>query len=270
MAQQKSPTDMRPDFERKPLPGKKDPVFLRTKQETDLTSDEVSNHPTVTGSVVPAVTSAEDATKALRKPKTVDGVVYYPFYHFPYIVAFRGFARLKLYQTGLTGIMAVGMTTAHLMGMNVSQAAVASAVVVNAVAMLALLGMGQLFQRWIGRMYLDETGQHVLISHLTFFGRRRDVVMRTADVMPLEEVATDAYVKFRRFDRPNETFYYSLVVGGVLDEEAFKYALGTVPVTDLGAASAGVLAPIRPPPTPGSLLVGVIKKNFSRKPHLPR
>ena len=104
---------------------------------------------------------------------------------------------------------------------------------VNAFAVAALLAFSRLFSRWIGRMYLDVTKKYVLMSHLDFWGNRKDEVLRIEDLVPLDiagENVSDVYVKFQRLDYPKDFFYGNLSAGGVLEPEVFKEVFGILPV----------------------------------------
>lgn len=66
------------------------------------------------------------STKHLRNPKTVDGVVFLPFYHFPFIVGVRAFVKLKLYQTIFTFLLVPGIITLKAVGVPLSENAIQS------------------------------------------------------------------------------------------------------------------------------------------------
>lgn len=84
-------------------------------------------------------------------------------------------------------------------------------------------------------MYIDETRKYVLVSHLDFWGNRRDEVLRIEDVVPLDnsgENVMDVYVRFDRLDYPKEYFYGNLSAGGILEPQVFKDVFGVLPLLD--------------------------------------
>ncbi|XP_063853665.1 transmembrane protein 186-like [Scylla paramamosain] len=83
---------------------------------------------------------------------------------------------------------------------------------------LGMLGiMGEAFRRVIGILYLSDDEQLVKISHLSFFGRRIDVVLPIQDIVPLSDSG----------ERVSDAFFVlSLRFGGVVDASGFEKVFG--------------------------------------------
>ena len=43
--------------------------------------------------------------------------------------------------------------------------------------------MGEFFRKFVGIIYLSEDGGQVILSHNTFWGTRRDLLVDTADIV---------------------------------------------------------------------------------------
>jgi hypothetical protein len=113
-------------------------------------------------------------------------------YRFPYIVHARLICRLKLYQTAFV----VTLTGASL----VTQANIVLPLVVCSISLGMLAIMGEYFRRLIGIIYVDPVNDKVKISHLDFWGNRKDLILSVNDVIPIIDAGenpADFYVKLR-------------------------------------------------------------------------
>ncbi|GIX85697.1 transmembrane protein 186 [Caerostris extrusa] len=92
--------------------------------------------------------------------------------------------------------------------------------------------MTSYFRRLIGIISISKDGKSVKISHLTFWGRKRDVIVPLEDIVPLTESGcspNDAYVKLVRFSS-KETLYMTLRFGNILDKTKFEFVFGSLDV----------------------------------------
>lgn len=152
-------------------------------------------------------------------------------YKFPYIALTRGFCRLKIYQTGLTclAVPFVGYCT-HV-GTLTSQALI-STLTISGLAFLMLCVMGEIFRKIVGHIYINSERDLVKISHLTFWGGRRDIVIPTEDLVPLTDTTEnprDIYIRLFRYSKPKHSLYMCLRFGGIIDIERFSYVFGEFP-----------------------------------------
>ncbi|XP_028826654.1 transmembrane protein 186 [Denticeps clupeoides] len=149
-------------------------------------------------------------------------------YAFPAIRLLRGLSRLKLLQTGLTGVLLPPVYYLHLAG----QAPPSLAAYSTGVALLAaatLYPVSHCVRRVVGMMYLDRDGTTLRVSHLTFWGRRKDVYVPVSDVMTLGDAGDapgELILRLRRYSRPG-AMYFSPRLGRVLDPEAFRRVFGS-------------------------------------------
>ena len=98
-----------------------------------------------------------------------------------------------------------------------------------------LYGFGQIFRRLIGSIYISEDGEHVRISHLTFFGNRQESYFKKDSILPLKDSngdVSDIFLRVSFFDETSgsvvkESLYLSLRSGGILDKEKFENIFGS-------------------------------------------
>ncbi|XP_055344080.1 transmembrane protein 186-like [Paramacrobiotus metropolitanus] len=167
--------------------------------------------------------------------------LFTPFYHFPFIVHVRALQRMKLYQTVGATLLTGGVIAAAIAGLELSPIAVPIMMMGNVMAFAFLLITTIAFQRWIGRMYINEAKDKVLISHLTFWGQRNNVVFPISDITPLGHLAPGRfYTHVPRLSDPKD--YYTLCTrfGGILDGEAFNRVFGADTMTYFTEAAAAL------------------------------
>ncbi|NXD16611.1 TM186 protein, partial [Nothocercus nigrocapillus] len=148
-------------------------------------------------------------------------------YRFPGIRYCRALSRMKLLQTALTAAALPPVCYLHAQG-QVSAAALLYAGGVAAFAGAMLYGMSYYFRRIIGFIYLSESGSTVKVAHLTFWGRRRDVVCPVGTVMMLGDVGDgkqELLLQFRRYDSA-DVLYFTLKYGQIVDRERFARIFG--------------------------------------------
>ncbi|XP_053326933.1 transmembrane protein 186 [Spea bombifrons] len=90
-------------------------------------------------------------------------------------------------------------------------------------ASLMLYFLSYYLQRIIGMIYLSGTGTMIKVAHLTFWGKRRDVVIPVADVKSLEETGdnkNEILLEFKRYSN-QDLFYFTIRYGHILDREKF-------------------------------------------------
>ncbi|NXA56339.1 TM186 protein, partial [Nothocercus julius] len=148
-------------------------------------------------------------------------------YRFPGIRYCRALSRMKLLQTAITAAALPPVCYLHAQG-QVAAAALLYAGGVAAFAGAMLYGMSHYFRRIIGFIYLSESGRTVKVAHLTFWGRRRDVVCPVETVMMLGDVGDgkqELLLQFRRYDSA-DVLYFTLKYGQIVDRERFAQIFG--------------------------------------------
>jgi len=95
-------------------------------------------------------------------------------------------------------------------------------------ATLMLGAMGEITRKIVGMVYISPTKEEIIISHLTFFGGRKDVLLNTSEVMPFEESnenASSLFWKIKLYDTTQE-FYICSRFGGVQCKDSFITIFG--------------------------------------------
>ena len=162
-----------------------------------------------------------------QKQKVDDNFI--EFFKFPYIVILRTISRFKIYQTGFT-ITSVPIMTVLCSMDYVSQDMVIYFSTLSVLAIAMLIIMTRVLQRAVGILSVSRDMKQLKVSHLTFWGRRRNVVFETEDVIPISETSDSSKSVLRKlgfYGKP-EYFYYSLHFGGVTDKELFEEILGNI------------------------------------------
>lgn len=147
-----------------------------------------------------------------------------PVYKLPYIVHARFLCKLKLYQT----VVVLGLTGASV----ATQVELFTPLAICSLALGMLGVMGEFFRKLVGIMYVNPKTDEVTISHLNFWGNRKDVTCRIVDIIPPTDIGenlSDAYVKLTFVDKANYHLYLSVKFGQVLDQEQFCRVIGSLP-----------------------------------------
>ena len=151
------------------------------------------------------------------------------FYKFPYIVHMNVVSRLKLYQTGLVVAVLPLTFIANSMGY-IPVEAVHFVTGIAGFATVMLYVMSHFFRRIIGFMYLNKAMDTVKVSHLTFWGRRRDIFLPVDSIVPLADFETnprDSFVLLKQYDS-KEVLYFNISLGGIKDKAKFEHVFGKI------------------------------------------
>lgn len=149
-------------------------------------------------------------------------------YKFPFIRLARAVCRVKIYQTLLSSLAVPGTGYLAYVGY-VNTNVFATAVIVNGFACVMLYVMGGIFQRIVGHIYYNTGSDLVKVSHLTFWGGRKDIEIPTTDIVPLSDTGdnpTDIYVHLLRYSQSNFSLYLCLRFGGIVDYQTFYHVFG--------------------------------------------
>ncbi len=85
-------------------------------------------------------------------------------------------------------------------------------------------------RRVVGMMYLDSTQTVLKVSHLTFWGHRRDIYVPVSDVKTLGDSGDtkgEPILRLKRYSCP-DTMYFSTRLGRVVDRNAFEKVFGSL------------------------------------------
>ncbi|XP_029431978.1 transmembrane protein 186 [Rhinatrema bivittatum] len=150
-------------------------------------------------------------------------------YRFPGIQFCRGFSRLKLLQTSITVLLLPPVYYFYWTG----QASLESLLYSTGIALFAggmLYSISFYLRRIIGMIYLNEVGSTIKVSHLTFWGRRKDIFIPIENVMTLAETGDhkgEILLQLKRYDNPM-VLYFTIKFGKVVDKEKFLHVFGRV------------------------------------------
>ncbi|KAL8569519.1 hypothetical protein ACOMHN_002066 [Nucella lapillus] len=148
-------------------------------------------------------------------------------YTFRYIVHTRVLSRLKVYQTLLTlGAMPPAVFL-HNTGA-LSTLDLVTSFGIASVATVMLYVMSDMFRHVVGMISVNKEENVVRISHLTFWGRRRDETFDVSSVVPLSDMsvkADDVYQVIRFYDKPVK-FYWFLSHAKNADSQAIERIFG--------------------------------------------
>lgn len=78
-------------------------------------------------------------------------------------------------------------------------------------------------------MYLDSEQTTLKVSHLTFWGHRRDMYLPVSDVMTLGDAGDtkgEPILRFKRYSS-SDTMFFSTRLGRVVDKHAFEKVFGS-------------------------------------------
>jgi hypothetical protein len=128
-------------------------------------------------------------------------------YTFPRITYASNLSKLKIFQTvAVTGLVPY-VYAGYIMG-SVSYVFMLSSLTIMITSTISLYLIGDIISKMVCIMkYNDDTGD-VNISHINFWGRRRDVTIPVSTFVPIsdsKENLTDAYIKLDTYDK-SESF----------------------------------------------------------------
>ncbi|GAB1608496.1 transmembrane protein 186-like [Argonauta hians] len=150
-------------------------------------------------------------------------------YRFPYIVHMHLLSRFKIYQTALS-LVAVPICYILLIGGQLSLAHCHYAVGYCTIACIMLYAFSFFLRRLIGIIAYDSKEELLKVSHLTFWGGRRDIFLHAKSVIPISDMSdnpNDIYVRFRRYDTEEELLLV-LKYGGIKNLEKLKLVIGEI------------------------------------------
>ncbi|XP_041362920.1 uncharacterized protein LOC121378701 [Gigantopelta aegis] len=152
---------------------------------------------------------------------------YEPCYIFKYIVHTRVLSRLKIYQTMAT-VMALPPTAVlHSLG-KLSTVDMYAMFGISSVACVMLYVMSWYFRRIVGMISICKENKMVRLSHLTFWGKRKDLYISPEDIIPLldmSESSKKVYVLVKTYSS-DETFILFLRFHRIFDRDQLEGIFG--------------------------------------------
>ena len=122
------------------------------------------------------------------------------FYRLPQIILIRLFSRLKIFQTGITVALVPWTYYLKHQGL-VEPSTFVYTISLSAFATFMLFTISQVSQRFIGLGAYDWSTDTVRLSHMTFWGHRKDLFVPLQDLIPPSDVGentSDVFFKVKR------------------------------------------------------------------------
>ncbi|CAN2390357.1 Transmembrane protein 186, partial [Pristimantis euphronides] len=159
--------------------------------------------------------------------KTDDSTKFHLIYKFPAIAFCRAVSRLKLLQTTITAFILPPVFYYYLQG-QVTEGAVVYCTGIALFAGAMLYALTYYLRRIIGMLYVDDKMTTVKVSHLTFWGNRKNIFVPVEDIKRLSETGDGKREVLRQFARYSraDILYFTTRFGYVLDKEKFKVIFG--------------------------------------------
>ncbi|ROL55437.1 Transmembrane protein 186 [Anabarilius grahami] len=154
---------------------------------------------------------------------------YNLIYAFPAIKGLRALSRLKLMQTGITVVLLPSVYYLYLQG-QASGMLMSYTTGIAVFAGIMLYSISHYVRRVVGMMYLDSSQTVLKVSHLSFWGHRRDVYMAVSDVMTLGDSGDtkgEPILRLKRYSS-SDRMYFSTRLGRVVDKNAFEKVFGSL------------------------------------------
>ncbi|KAJ8284036.1 hypothetical protein COCON_G00028860 [Conger conger] len=148
-------------------------------------------------------------------------------YSFPAIRIIRVISRFKLLQTGITTLLLPPVYYLYFHG-QVTYTLMCYSTGIAVFAAIMLYSLSHFFRKVVGMMYLDSSKTTLKVSHLNFWGNRRDLFLPLTDVMTLGDTGDskkEPILRLKRYTCP-DTLYFSTRFGHVMDKQAFELVFG--------------------------------------------
>lgn len=77
--------------------------------------------------------------------------------------------------------------------------------------------------RTVCYIYTTTECDRVILTHIDFWGRRRNIELDTRDIIPINDIETPnkTILSLKRYSTP-DTMYYSVNIGQILDRPRFN------------------------------------------------
>ncbi|XP_023660004.1 transmembrane protein 186 [Paramormyrops kingsleyae] len=162
------------------------------------------------------------------KPEDLTSRQFTLIYVFPAIRFLRAVSRLKLLQTGITFVILPPVYYLYFQG-QVTYTLISYSTGIAVFAAVMLYSLSHYLRRFVGMMYLDDTKSTLKVSHLTFWGKRKDIYVPVTDIMTLGDTGDtrhETLLRLKQYSCPR-TLYFSTQFGRVVDKEGFKQVFGS-------------------------------------------
>ncbi|CAN9510089.1 unnamed protein product [Ophioblennius macclurei] len=201
------------------------PCLLTARTPPSLQRHSLTGYPAIQqglrGSPIPKITPLVRCSDLATDKYTV-------IYKLPYINHLRAVSRLKLLQTGITAVILPPVYVLYFQG-SVPFSLVGYTTGIALFAGVMLYALSHFFRRVVGMMYLDSSQTTLKVSHLSFWGKRRDIFLPVLDVMTIADTGdapNETILKLKRYSS-TDTLYFSTYFGRVVDRHKFEKVFGS-------------------------------------------
>lgn len=148
-------------------------------------------------------------------------------YRLRWIKYLRFISRVKIVHVVVVTSLTWPMTYWFSQGLVSFPSLIASAVAATATT-VGLFVLSYFLRRVVGQMSINRSNATVVISTLTFWGNRRNKVLRLSDLVPLGDSGFDSNHIFHRLELYNSPDVYlcTLRYGEIYDRESFLSVIG--------------------------------------------
>ncbi|XP_015928993.1 transmembrane protein 186 [Parasteatoda tepidariorum] len=163
----------------------------------------------------------------LSKHQSSNEVPWTPVYRYRFIITAGILNRFKLYQTVVSAVFIPISSILYHYGA-VEFSVVKVFIGCGVLAGLTLYPITWFFRKLIGIIFVSEDNRIVKVSHLSFWGKRINIVVPTENIIPLTDCEynpKDIYVRFQRYD-VKDVLFFTLKYGEVLNKEKFQHVFG--------------------------------------------
>ena len=141
-------------------------------------------------------------------------------YRFNHINLLTMISRFKIYQTAFTIVAGASTSIMYFINSNITQTSFLLINIASLSALMTLLIISKYLINVICAIYIHKNEKDIIISHINFFSRRKDIFTTIDNVKPLinsMEELNNPYLKFQ-LNNSNGTMYYSLKRGKILSQ----------------------------------------------------
>jgi len=170
-------------------------------------------------------TFSSTSSSEITTPVNDEDIPWENLYKFHHIRTFVILSRLKILQTIFTFTVLPSVFYACFITETEPVTKFWGLVAVSVFASFMLLVITRISQRTVMILYVNPGRDRLRISHLTFWGKRRESYFDVSDFLPVSHTRqswTDPYVRLQIPERGNFRFYFAPRSGNIVDPVLLK------------------------------------------------
>ena len=178
-------------------------------------------------SIFSSIPKPKDSNPQLLKASPKYNNEFSCVYEFRYIKEVRFLNRAKIYQTVLAcslGVASVVMYDFNILS-DLNTILGINALMVFALVMLFIISRQTV--RVVGKMYLNEDKSKVLISHLSFLGKRKDLLLDINEIRPIASISElGERISYLKLKNSEGSMMLSVPYGRIYNKKDFLKIFG--------------------------------------------